>query len=333
MTSLADVLIVIPCLNEEAHLPGLLARLVEESGEALIVVADGGSRDRSVEIVQEIAARNGNVRLLPNPRRLQSAAVNLAARTFGQGRRWLVRIDAHCGYPAGYARGLVAAAERTGAASVVAPMVTRGEACFQRACATAQNSRLGTGGSAHRHVGEGRFVDHGHHALMALDAFLAVGGYDEQFSHNEDAELDVRLTRAGGRIWLEPALAIVYHPRKTVLGLARQYFKYGEGRARTAQRHLTPLKARQALPLAIAPIVLVAILGGPFFWPLAIPAAVWAAACLGFGLWLGFRDRSLCASLSGVAAMVMHFAWSAGFLQQRLLRPAPGPGPEPVSQG
>ena len=42
---------------------------------------------------------------------------------------------------------------------------------------------------------EGHWADHGHHALMRISAFRAVGGYDESFSHNEDAELDYRLGR------------------------------------------------------------------------------------------------------------------------------------------
>ena len=44
---LHDVLVVIPCLNEEAHLSALLARLDREAPSATIVVADGGSSDAS----------------------------------------------------------------------------------------------------------------------------------------------------------------------------------------------------------------------------------------------------------------------------------------------
>ena len=76
-------------------------------------------------------------------------------------------------------------------------MRTKGTGLFQKATALAQNSRLGNGGSQHREGGAGRWTDHGHHALMRLDAFRAVGGYDETFSHNEDAELDYRLAAGG----------------------------------------------------------------------------------------------------------------------------------------
>jgi len=156
-----SVLIVIPCLNEEMHLPRLLAQLLDDNPDASIVVADGGSTDGSRRIVAELAARCPRLSLMANPARLQSAGVNRAARHFAAASdgkpppRWMVRIDAHCDYPAGYVAGLVHAAEAQGATSVVVPMHTRGISCFQRGVAAAQNSRLGNGGSPHRNPGQG----------------------------------------------------------------------------------------------------------------------------------------------------------------------------------
>jgi hypothetical protein len=68
---------------------------------------------------------------------------------------------------------------------------------------------------AHRARGQGAFVDHGHHALMSIAAFRAVGGYDPDFAHNEDAELDHRLRAAGYDIWLTGA------PRSPISRAAR----------------------------------------------------------------------------------------------------------------
>ena len=96
----------------------------------------------------------------------------------------------------GIAKNCWRRSDRTKADSVVVSMNAEGSACLQRAAAAAQNSLLGNGGSSHRIRSDGRWVDHGHHALMTTAAFKAVGGYDEAFSHNEDAELDVRLTKA-----------------------------------------------------------------------------------------------------------------------------------------
>lgn len=311
------VLVVIPCLNEEAHLPGLLDQLLADGADTLIVVADGGSTDASRDIVQRFMNKHGNVILLDNPDRVQSAGVNRAVAAFGAGRRWMVRMDAHCRYPDRFVTRLLASAKARDVVSVVVPMVTEGRACFQIACATAQNSVLGTGGSSHRHIGEGRYVEHGHHALMAIDAFVRVGGYNQAMSHNEDAELDHRLGREG-RIWLEPDCALTYFPRSGARALWRQYFGYGKGRAQTIGMHRMKPRPRQMVPLAVPVVIVLAIVAGPISPVFVLPLLGWALLCLGTGAMLGFRRRSVCAALSGVSAMIMHAAWGFGFIRQML---------------
>jgi succinoglycan biosynthesis protein ExoA len=316
----ADVLAVIPCLNEAQHLASVLDTLLTDGAcsDALIVVADGGSTDGTLAIAEDFAARHDRVRVMHNPARRQGAAVNLAVRTYGPGARWLVRVDAHSQYPSGYLSRLVAVAKANGAQSVVVPMTAKGDGCIQSAVACAQNSVLGTGGARHRRAaGESDWVDHGHHALMAIDTFTEAGGYDERFTHNEDAELDVRLAAAGGRIWLAVDLAITYFPRRSFGALYKQYRDYGAGRAKNARLHGSPLKLRQAASASIAPAALLA-LAAPWFWPAAVPATLWTLGAVGYGLWLAVRTASPCAVLSGPAAMVMHFAWSVGFLTAQL---------------
>ena len=316
-----DLLIVVPCLNEERHLPGLLAQLRKESVRALIVVADGASHDRSRAIVTEFAEDDSGIVLLDNPDRIQSAGINRAVAAHGTGRQWLLRIDAHCDYPPGYAAGLLAAAREYDATSVVVPMVSRGLGCFQRAAAAAQNSVLGTGGSPHRHLGRGRFVDHGHHALMRLDLFGRVGGYCEDMGHNEDAELDLRLAAAGGRIWLEPGQAITYYPRADAAGLWRQYLGYGTGRARTLMLHRRRPKLRQIAPLAVPGAVVLALFA-PFAPVFAMPLLSYVLLALSGGLLVGRRAGGGCTLLCGGPAMIAHLAWGLGFLRG-LMRPLP----------
>lgn len=318
-SNIPRLLVVIPCLNEEAHLPTLLPALARDplAQDARIVVADGGSRDRSVAIVEAMAAADPRVALLANPKRIQSAAVNLAVERFGEGADYLIRVDAHAGYPERYLSRLVEACETSGADSVTVSMVAKSHSggCFQVAAAAAQNSKLGTGGSAHRAAGGRRWVDHGHHALFKLDAFKRAGGYDESFTHNEDAELDARLGDAGGRILLAADIVIDYYPRDAARPLWRQYFKFGQGRARMiAVRRKVP-KLRQLAPLAIAPAVALLVLTPWTLWA-ALPATAWLALCVMFGAVLGLKERRLCAGLAGVPAAIMHLAWSAGFWSQ-----------------
>lgn len=311
------LLVVIPCLNEEAHLPELLERLCADTAaaQARIVVADGGSNDASAEIVRWRAAVDARVVLLPNPRRLQAAGINLAVQRYGADAEMFVRVDAHAGYPADFLSRLLRAQRESGADSVTVSMraVADTGSCFQRAAACAQNSVLGAGGSPHRKGGLRRWVEHGHHALFRTALFRAAGGYDESFTHNEDAELDARLAALGGRILLAGDILIDYFPRTTPRALMGQYFRYGQGRARTALKHRATLKLRQAVPALVTPALGAALLA-PFSAPwLAFPALAWIGFCLGYGFVLGARERSMCACASGFAAALMHAAWSAGF--------------------
>jgi len=314
-------LIVIPCLNEAKHIEAVIENLGEALAEldARIVVADGGSTDGTRDIVTRIAGENPKVILLDNPKRIQSAAVNLAVATYGNDCDYLVRIDAHGDYPRDYCQLLVDEALATGADSVVVGMHTVGFGVFQKATALAQNSKLGNGGSRHRIGAASHWTDHGHHALMKVSIFRQMGGYDESFQHNEDAELDYRLNKAGYRIWMTDKTSMVYYPRASVKPLFRQYFGYGRGRARNFLKHRASPSLRQMIPLAVAPITIGALLA-IVNWAAAIPFIVWASACIAYGMWLAIGQRNPHGPLAAVSAMVMHFAWSAGFWREVLAR-------------
>jgi succinoglycan biosynthesis protein ExoA len=314
-----EILIVIPCLNEAAHIGPLLERLTPAANRlgATVVVVDGGSSDATPAIVQRFSAANDHVRLLHNSRRIQASAINLAVSRHGDGFDYLIRMDAHGGYPQDYCERLVDEAVATGADSVVVSMKTSGDGIMQAAAAAAQTSRLGTGGSRHRHRDDGGWVDHGHHALMRISAFRAVGGYDESFSHNEDGELDHRLRAAGYRIWLTGRTRMTYFPRSSLASLHRQYLNYGRGRARNVLKHRIVPKLRQLVPLLVVPVVLLAFLG-IVHWIAALPLAIWLSVCLGFGLWTAVEKGRPQLALAGLSMMIMHFSWSLGFWSQLL---------------
>jgi succinoglycan biosynthesis protein ExoA len=312
-----DVLVVIPTLNEENAIERVLRQLYDGMGSTSgvrVVVADGGSSDGTVEIVQHLSMELPALELINNPKRRQSCAINLAVRNRGAGASYLVRCDAHATYPPGYINRLVATLEQTGADSVVVPMDSVGRACAARAIAWLSDTPLGSGGSAHRGGRRSGYVDHGHHAIFRLSKFVEAGGYDETFTHNEDAELDCRLGALGGRIFLDADIRIEYQPRSTFGGLFRQYFNYGRGRSRTVRRHPGSMRPRQFVvpfhvllcvcALLISPLTLV-----PMLWPL-----LYAMVLSLFSVILSIRKKSVCGLLAGPAALVMHMAWASGFI-------------------
>jgi succinoglycan biosynthesis protein ExoA len=325
------VLIVIPTLDEGDHIQAVLNDLLADLpsvAQVRVVVADGGSTDATIPLVELVAARHPMVELLRSPAGIQSSAVNLAARRFGRDAEVLIRCDAHSLYPPGFCQRLLDTLRRTEADAVVVPMDSIGHTCLQRAVAWVSNSAVGTGGSAHRGRRVSGPVDHGHHAAFRMDSFRRAGGYNETFTHNEDAEFDCRQRALGGKVYLDGENRVGYQPRSTFVALWRQYFSYGVGRSRTARRHPSSLRLRQlAAPahvaLCIAALALFPWTARLLLWP-ALYASLLAATSVG----LAVRHRSPCGLLAGPAAGVMHAAWGSGFLlgligrRERLWRPS-----------
>jgi succinoglycan biosynthesis protein ExoA len=309
------VLIVVPTLNEATHIAVVIRTLIlgilEE--DAVVVVADGGSSDRTTEIVEELAKEFDCLRLLHNPLRFQSAGINLAVEQYGSSAQILVRCDAHCEYPERYVSNLLQALTESQADSVVVPMDSVGDTCLQKAVAWVSDTRVGSGGSGHRGGRKSGFVDHGHHAAIYLDAFQRAGGYDQTYTHNEDAEFDCRLRALGGRIFLESKIRLLYRPRSTFPGLWRQYFNYGRGRSRTVRKHPGSMRLRQFLVPAHVLVTFFAILLAPVEPALLLWPSAYLVTLSWFAIMICRKRRSYCGSLALPAAMVMHFAWALGF--------------------
>ncbi|MEK0165549.1 glycosyltransferase family 2 protein [Phaeobacter sp. A36a-5a] len=315
------VLVVIPTLNEAAAIRPCLESLLRDPllrdpDRSALVVADGGSDDDTVAIVESLAETAPiKIHVLHNPDRIQSAGINRAVAEFGGGFDVLLRCDAHAIYPADYATALCAALrENDDRAAVVVAMQSEGRSEFGKAAAWVVDTPFGSGGAAHRGGRTSGYVDHGHHALMDLHWFRRVGGYDASFSHNEDAELDWRLLAAGGRIWLAGDVRLGYVMRSTPVALWRQYQNYGAGRAATLIKHRMRPRLRQIVPVANLLLCGLALVAAPF-WPLAliwplvyltVVIVVTGIACLrlgGAGIW------------SGVALVLMHMGWALGLVR------------------
>jgi succinoglycan biosynthesis protein ExoA len=320
----ASVLVAIPTLNEAAHIEATLTALMQDDpdmAQVQIVVADGGSTDATREIVQSCSARWPNITLIDNPDKLQAAAINRVVRDHaGPDHRILVRVDAHAAYPARYVLDVADALLTRDVAGLATVMDSQGENCFQRGAAMAMETKLGSGGSGHRGGTVSGYVDHGHHAGFLLAAFNAAGGYDTGFVANEDAELDYRIRLAGGRIWLDAGIRLGYVMRAAPMGLARQYWRYGRGRAQTVFRHGIRPKLRQMVPPVAVVVNLVSLILSPALPLLLVFPLAYLMLCLVTSLVLAARHSSLCALWAGPALAIMHHTWGAGFLIQALTK-------------
>ena len=317
----AAVSFVIPARGAADVLPGCLDRVLDElrdDDELIVAAADAPTADA----VRARTAGDSRVRVLDNPAGTTPAALNVA---IGAARHpVVVRVDAQSRIPAGYRDRVVELIATTGAVNVGGRQVARAEHGTAAAIAAAMNARLGHGGAAYRSGAVGGPVDTVYLGAFRADALRLVGGYDERFTTNQDAELNERLRRAGGTVHLDPGLAVGYLPRTTLRALARQFRGYGRGRAMTARRHPGSLGRRQLAAPVLVLTLFAALVALP--WTV-VPLALWAG---GYGslLLLGtlLEGAGTIRRLPVVVAALatMHLSWGYGFLTAP--RPPAGPG-------
>jgi succinoglycan biosynthesis protein ExoA len=77
-TSAPGVTVAIPAFNEEEDI-GRILKLFSQSAYPNVVeilVADGGSTDRTREIIEDMGREDERIRLIDNPGKIQSAGLN-----------------------------------------------------------------------------------------------------------------------------------------------------------------------------------------------------------------------------------------------------------------
>jgi hypothetical protein len=309
----AAVSVVIPARGAAALLADCLASVrpqLHASDEVIVAAGDAAT----AAAARRLAVAEPRLRVVDNAAGTTPAALNAAIAAARN--PVIMRVDAQARIPAGYRATVVELLATTGAVNVGGRQVAtaaqpRG---WQASIAAAMNSRLGHGGAAYRSGAQGGSVDTVYLGAFRADALALIGGYDERFTTNQDAELNERLRRAGGTVWLDPALAVAYLPRTGLRELARQFRGYGRGRAMTAAAHPGSLGRRQLAAPALVLGLLVALAVLP--WT-PVLLGLWAG---GYGalLLLGnlldgpaARQRLLGVA---VALAVMHLAWGYGFL-------------------
>jgi len=314
-----NCLIVVPTYNEEESIRDCLSSILLQATGCSVIVSDGQSTDKTQSIVSEMAEVFDNLKFLNNPKRIQSAGINLAVKHYAKDHHSvIIRCDAHSRYPGDFVDQILQSFRAHNVASVVVPLIASGTNGFSNAAAWIVDSRIGNGGAKHRGGSYSGFVDHGHHAGIRLDWFKRLGGYDEEFAHNEDAEFDVRLAQLGAKIWMNGLAPVQYQMRTSLFRLAKQYFFYGHGRARNTAKHNSVLKIRQRLPVLNFLLLTTFGLGAFFWWPLVSLIAVYGIILAAVSFCGLFSLRRVSGLWAGLAVGAMHHAWAVGFLRQRI---------------
>jgi glycosyltransferase involved in cell wall biosynthesis len=224
--------VVVPVRNAERFLEECLASVARQ-GPSEIVVVDGLSTDRTLEIASRYTGR-----VLSDDGRGVAAARRLGVAEASA--RWIALVDADVVLPDGALRRLFDEFKEGGYVGLQAALHSvSGDGYWGRALV--QHHRTGRSKNWFGLVA----------TLFERDAFLEIG-LDEAFLSGEDIELRVRLEQAGARVAVSSRTEVI-HRFGDSYGFAKgQWLADGQGLARTVGKHGWRTAWLLVLPLAAA---------------------------------------------------------------------------------
>ncbi len=307
--------LVIPVRNESTHIDGCLRSVTAQSypRDLLeIIVVDGGSTDDTRGRLRTWMARDDRIRVLDNPRGEMVPGLNLGIEA--SSGVYVGCVSGHSEVPAEYVATCVAVLRRHEAWGVGAGIERRSRTRLQRAIGRAQSHPFGVGGAVHNYASRSGWAEAIFPGFWPRWVFDTVGYFDEAMAFNEDNELSHRITRAGGRLWYEPSLRVGYFPRTSLAAFARQYWRYGAGKAALYAAHPNAVRARHLAPAAlVAGLAVGAAVSVPLpeaRVPTGILAITYATVAMAAAT--ASRKRGDSAMLVAAAFGTMHIAYGAG---------------------
>ncbi|HUE98777.1 MAG TPA: glycosyltransferase family 2 protein [Anaerolineales bacterium] len=318
------VSIIVPCYNEQSTIRLLLEALHEQTYPHVdmeVIVADGLSTDgtRDVISVFQKDVPDLNVRVVENANRSIPSALNRAIEA-ARGEI-ILRLDGHSRPYPDYVANCIAAhqAGRGDNVGGVWEICPGADTWIAKSIAIAAAHPLGVGDALYRHTKHAAEVDTVPFGSFRRALIEQVGFFDESLLTNEDYEFNVRVRKAGGKIWLDPSIRSVYYARATLLELIRQYWRYGFWKWRMLRRYPDTLRWRQALPpLFVISLISLAVLSIFILFARILLAGelfLYFSIMIVAGLLTAYQRRMPYLLLGlPLAISAMHVAWGTGFL-------------------
>lgn len=251
MSDKVEVSVIVPVYNEEKYIGRCIETVLKQDYNKKrieVLLVDGASTDKTCEIILSYCHKYPFIHLLHNPNKTVPYAMNIGIRqALGE---YVVRLDAHSEYADDYISKCMEYLEKTKADNVGGPTIARGKDNMQKVIAASYSSAFALGwGGQYKFCCEG-YVDTVFLGAYKKETLLRIGLYDEKFSCNEDDELNYRIIKNGGKIFMTPAIRSIYYPRNSLKELFVQYYRYGKWKVAVIRKHGKPARISHLIPVS-----------------------------------------------------------------------------------
>lgn len=259
--------VICPIYNEEKYIVTFLDSVLQQDfcrDDMEVLLVDGMSRDKTRLIISQYIDKYPFLRLLDNPERTAPCAMIVGIKE-AKGDI-IIRLDAHALYPYNYFTTLVSKLYELNADNIGCVLNTDVLNKTPKTLAIREvlSNKFGVGNSSFRTgVTSACEVDTVPFGCWRREVFQKYGFYDKRLVRNQDIELNKRIKRGGGHIFIIPDISCTYLARETFKALAKNNYGNGKWNILTVYytKYFSSLSVRHFIPLAfvlslLLPIVL-----------------------------------------------------------------------------
>lgn len=317
---LPEISVILPVRNEERYIENCVASIFDQDypvDKMEVLFVDGCSEDRTVELLQTMQRQHPQIRVLHNPNRTVPYAMNIGIRE--SKAPVIVRLDAHAEYPADYIRLSVETLLERDCENAGGIFDTRGRGFMGEAIAAMLKTPFGVGNASYRLTDQEGYVDTVPFGCFRRELFERIGGFDERLTRNQDNELNFRIRKTGGKIWLNPKIRVLYYCRDTIRGIMRMGYMNGKWNVITMALVPGSMGVRHFVPLAFVLCTIAGLAGTLLGNPViaGLFALMWGAYLLldGFYAWTIAGEKGLrFLPVELILFPAFHFAYGTGSL-------------------
>lgn len=322
--------VICPIYNEQKYISQFLDSLLQQDypkDDLEILLVDGMSNDHTREIIAKYTVLYPFIRLIDNPHKIVPCAMN---RGIDEAKGDIImRLDAHASYQSNYFSALVNGLKRLNADNVgtVCKTDVLNKTNKSLAIKEVLGNKFGVGNSVFRTGIElEQEVETVPFGCWPRSTFEKYGKYDERLVRNQDIELNKRIVRGGGKIFIIPDSYCTYLARESWHALAKNNYENGKWNILTVYytKTFSSLSLRHFIPLLFVLSLIIPLLLALIWWPLALVSAASLLAYTGLLSSVSLKlamQKKLSFFYLLITFFVLHLSYGCGSLVGLLIIP------------